>query len=1627
MTDANGPLNGHGHRLSPPMSDDDGIAIIGMACVFPQAPNLHAFWRNIMSGVDAIGEPPELWEAERYLDSGRIKTSSGGYLRDLFKFSPHAFGIMPSSLDGGEPDQFLALAVAHQALADAGYLPENYDHRDTGIVLGHSTYLHRGQGTLIQNHIVVDQTIELLSTLCPQLGDDGLSEVRQALHRSLPASTPDIAPGLVPNVMTGRIANRLNLKGPNYLIDAACSSSLLAVGAAIDELRTGRSNLMLAGGVNASLPAEVSVIFTQLGALSARGKVRPFEAGSDGTLLGEGLGVVALKRVGEALADGDRIYAVIRGVGQASDGKGRGLLAPSHEGEALAIKRAYWQTGIDPTSIGLIEAHGTGIPLGDKTEIASLREVFGTTPDANPTIPVGSVKSMISHCIPAAGMAGLIKTALALHHRVMPPTLCDEVNPELGIQAPLYINTKTTPWIHPQKSQRRAGINSFGFGGINTHAIIEQAPDEAKKPAYATPWPAELCVASASDPAALVAKLEAFATELEANPTWTMSEIAAGLAARDQGEQHRVAFVAKDRSALRKSIEQATSRLRKPGKDRWSLRNGTAYSSKPLGGKVAFVFPGEGSQYAGMLSDLALLFEDVRDWLDFWCGLYPDAPGSRRTDIAFPPSTGLSPEQRDALDARLHDMDVGSEAVFVGGQAMHALLRGLGVTPDVMLGHSSGESSALAASGAFRFSDPSELAEYIRQLNAVYRDILADGKIPTGALMAIGALPLKTVEEHIEAVDSTIAIAMHNCANQLVLYGPPASIESLERRLADAGGICMLLPFDRGYHTSAFTEASQAFRRYYDSIGLDLPEVPLYSCASAQPFPSDVTGFRELAAAQWSNKVRFQTTIEQMFADGVTTFIEVGPSANLTSFINDILAGREYLALASNQRRRGGVEQVLAVLAQLYVEARPFALDRLFADRAIASIDAPEPVSPAKRREVVLDNTMPKIRLKPDDLDRLRQLVTPAAASPTASPPTSVVDDEVHPVLSSTSDANGVPSEEEPSIDSGTDPGVMSSYFGLMQTFLEQQTSLMHTMNATPGWAELDDAPHTQALESSANHRPHGHFLDELVEQSKTHLVARSHLHVHLDAFLQDHILSGPVSDSVPGLLGLSCVPMMVSLEVMAEACAALAGTSSLAVIERVQATDWIALDNLSTSLEVRAHVIDADRGIYKAELHNANGIAVRAEFGFVATAATCPPVAPLSEFRASVWNDDELYTCGMFHGPIFQSIQHIDGWDDAGIDAQLSPVALHGFFVPGEQPALVCNPILLDAMGQLAAYWIAQYAGTEFNCFPSTIDRIEFYAHCPENIEGLVLRARQQPNDPTSTNIADPRGWDFECVDASGQPLVRLSNLQNIYFPVPMRFYEVRRDPYGGWAGQPTTIPGRENVLLWELPMFSESFCSQSGNIFLRILALIYLSFEEREEWSALTGSLKHRRQWLMGRACLKEATRYWIAQQTGHLLYSTDIIVRHDDQGAPYVDGAWCSTLGAPSVSLSHDHEICLAAVTDPVNRVGIDREAIGRVQKPELLSSALTPTEQALLQGLDEISLQDRLLRIWCAKEAAAKFLGVGLQGLPNTFEVQFADPETHSALVEHAQTSVYVDLIREDTSIIALASELQQELN
>ena len=414
-----------------------------MAVLLPGAKDLDAYWRNLVEGVDAVREVPEgRWDPVYYRpgDPGgaadRIYCRRGGFVDGLAEVDATRFGIMPSSVAGTEPDQLIALSVAARAIADAGGEERLPERGRVGVVLGRGGYLNPGLVRLDQRVRTAHQLTRTLGELMPHLAPDQLDRVRAAFTETLGPEHPESAIGLVPNLAASRIANRLDLRGPAYTVDAACASSLIAVDQAVRELAAGRCDMMLAGGVHHCHDITLWSVFAQLRALSPSQRSRPFHAAADGILIGEGTGVVVLKRLADAERDGDRVYAVIRGTGVAGDGRAAGLMNPDPGGQTRAVRQAWRAAGLDPRapgSLGLLEAHGTGTPAGDAAELATLAEVFGPGADGAAAAVIGSVKSMIGHCMPAAGVAGLVKAALAVHHATLLPTLhCDEPHPALA-------------------------------------------------------------------------------------------------------------------------------------------------------------------------------------------------------------------------------------------------------------------------------------------------------------------------------------------------------------------------------------------------------------------------------------------------------------------------------------------------------------------------------------------------------------------------------------------------------------------------------------------------------------------------------------------------------------------------------------------------------------------------------------------------------------------------------------------------------------------------------------------------------------------------------------------------------------------------------------------------------------------------------------------------------------------------------------------------------------------------------------------------------------------------------------------------------------------------------------------
>lgn len=1018
------------------MTDYSGdIAIVGMAGLYPDAPDIDRFWENILTRHDAVSEAAPDWlNGADMLDVNssellKIYTQRGGFLGDLARFDAHAFGTMPFSVVGAQPDQFLALKICHDALVDAGYAAGHHDHTRTGVILGHSVHVHRANTNGVQQFWFHAQMRELLRTLFPDIGPDKVQAAVQMMQDRLPRISSESIPGLVPNILSGRVANRLDLMGPNFVIDAACSSSLISADLAMTELREGRADLMLAGGVNTTTSPLVYGVFCGVEALSRSGTIRPFSAEANGTVLGEGAGAVVLKRLEDALSAEDRIYAVIKAVGQSSDGKSNGLMAPRLEGEVLAMERAYAQSGIDPASIGLIEAHGTGIPLGDRTEISAMRQVFGDRDGMVPTVPLGSVKSMIGHCIPAAGSASLIKNALALSRKILPPSLCGSVHPELGLEGtPFYISSETRPWLHSGHEPRRAAINAFGFGGVNAHMILEEPPTGLAPDATAAflrphradrhsesvfvlaGQVAEDILTAASALAEAAAQVDA-ATFLDlSRQSWTATGPAC------------LTIVAADPSDLTKKLQIVRRKLTKSPDASWQTRNGIYFEPAPVDGKVAFLFPGEMAQYPNLMQDVLMAVPQAGSWFDAVARPFDAVRDLKMRDVAFPPPNSLSDDDRAQLDAVLHQVDYGSELVFAADQAVYDLLRGLGITPDGMLGHSTGENAALVASGRLQM-DRAATVDMIAGMNRAFAEVQASGEVPQGVLLTVAGLPRAAFLEAF-ARHEGLHFTMDNCPNQAIAFGPIETVDAFEADLVKDGAICTRLPISWGYHTDYVAPMAGKFGVLFHDLALQPSDVTLYSCATAAPFPKARAGFLKTALAQYVSRVRFTDAVERLYADGYRVFVECGPNATLTAFVRDILEGRSFLASSADNRRRGMVSQLRHLVAQL----RSAGLGLPYPDM----LNPAETPDQARRRAAraahlkapFLDNALPFVRFDAEEAQALRSLLG-AGALP-------------------------APSQVAPPVVQEDKTASMHQHMGLMKGFLKSQESVAWAALGSP-------------------------------------------------------------------------------------------------------------------------------------------------------------------------------------------------------------------------------------------------------------------------------------------------------------------------------------------------------------------------------------------------------------------------------------------------------------------------------------------------------------------------------------------------------------------------------------------------
>jgi acyl transferase domain-containing protein/phosphopantetheinyl transferase len=1246
--------------MAPP-DPADQVAIVGMGALFPGAPDLATYWANLTGGVDAISDAPaDRWDPVFYDPDGdapdRFYCRRGGFLGDLATFDPQPFGIMPLAVEGIEPDQLLALRVARAALDDAGGDASLRSRHRTGVIVGRGGYLTPGVARLEQRVRTAQQLVESVRTLVPEIDQARLAEVKEAFVAQLGPVRPESAIDLVPNLTASRIANRFDLHGPAYTVDGACASTLLAVDAGVRELVSGRCDLVVAGGVHLVHDVTLWSVFTQLGALSRSQQIRPFHRDADGLLIGEGAGMVVLKRLADADRDGDRVYAVVSGIGISSDGRDVSLMKPSPGGQILALDRAWAEAGLDPADCGLIEAHGTATAAGDTAELDTLARFFGPARPARPGYPdggtavVGSVKSMIGHAMPAAGAAGLIKAALAVHHGIAPPTLhCDQPTPRLGATR---FRTSAGPvdWdVSP--TVRVAAVNAFGFGGINSHAVLRAHPDALRRGGSAAAVPARVLggpaqagqppggrvlLLAAHDTAGLLAQLDTVDVERDDHRLTAPGPLAGSL---------RLAMVDPKPARLdlaRRVVAGGTS---------WRGRNDVWFAPDGLltsGGKLAFVFPGVEPSQTPEVAEVATHF----GW-------------------ELPETLGESELERQ------------SRHILWAGRILHAAMDRLGVHPDLVAGHSLGEWGGLIATGMV----PQEIVDELS--NGL---LPARLEVPDVVYLLVGA-GVATAASAIEDLPG-VAVSHDNCPHQSVVCGPPPGCAEAARRLRADGVLCQDLPIRSGFHSPAFAPYLAPFRATYDRIGFRPPSVPLWSATSVAPYPADADGVRQLSLRHLVEPVRFRALADALYHQaGARVYLQMGVGS-VGAFLEDTLHDQTVATLTAASPKRSGVAQLLRAAAGLWSEGATVDFSQL-ADPAErrARRSTAEAGPPASGQRLRLG--VPLVRMEPGP-PLVRATTVPPLGKTAVFDLATAGDPNTSPVLAAYQQAMAETAE--------AGRQVMEAWAKAAPA-QRRSTRLAHAGGASDPVAPVtgpSEAPAWAARAArAARAAPPAPSPPAPAVAETPSSVTRREFSVATEPYLLDHCFYRQPDGWPSHADRFPVVPMTMLLEVMADAARALFPELSVVGFDGVRALRWLAVAP-PVEVTVRSGQVDPGQpGPVRVQvgIDGYAGATVLLDRGY--PDAPEPDQSPLVDERPPGLSASEVYTDRwLFHGPAYRGITSLDVTAENGIRGVLADLPAPG--------------ALLDCAGQLMGLWAMRRTDTDRLALPTSIRRIRFFGPPP-------------------------------------------------------------------------------------------------------------------------------------------------------------------------------------------------------------------------------------------------------------------------------------------------------------------------
>ncbi len=977
------------------------VAIVGVSAILPDAPDAVTFWDNVTSGRYSISDVvPSRWDPDLYYDSDpkapdKTYSKIGGWVRD-WEWDPLAWKlpIPPKVSDAIDDGQKWALAGTRALLADHG---KPIDRERTAVILGNAMAGEHHYLTYLR--ISVPEIAKALegTPSFQQLPNDLQSMITEELAVRMgidyPEITEDTMAGELGNVLAGRVANLFDFHGPNFIVDAACASAMAAIDASIEGLIEHEFDTVVTGGIDRNMGASSYVKFCKIGALSATG-TRPFDAGADGFVMGEGAAMFLLKRLADAERDGDRVYAVLRGIGGASDGKGKGITAPNPVGQRLAVARAWQSAGLSPRACSMVEAHGTSTRVGDVVEVTSLGEAFASADCPPGSIALGSVKSNIGHLKAAAGAAGLLKATLALHHKTLPPSLnFGEPNPNVDwSSSPFVVNTELRPWDVPNGEVRTAGVSAFGFGGTNFHVVLEEhipgrlrPNDQAKMVAVGADLPRSSSTAvaaesvdapggvSSSDHGVAAPKVPlrgalvigaATEAELIERLRTVQADAAAGRAPdraapleTDLRATERLAIDFGDADELADKAGRALAAFDNPAM--WPLLRGRGiFRGTGPAEPVAFMYTGQGSQYTNMLAELRDVEPLVAKTFDTADRIMTPLLGRPLSDYIF--VDGSDPAAVATAEESLRNTEITQPAVLTVDLALTRLLSAYGIEPDLVIGHSLGEYGALVASGALSFAGALEAV-------SARGHEMASLTIDDQGLMAAVFAPIDEVQELVEGIDGNVVLANVNSLAQSVIGGATAAVQAALEACAERGWVTALLPVSHAFHTSIVSPASEPLRRTLERLDLRSPSRPIVSNVTGDLYPMGpgaVEEMLDLLARQVAEPVLFVRGLQTLRNAGAGVFVETGPKRALHGFAGDVLGSDDVSVLFTNHPKQTDVVAFNQALCGLYAAGHG-------AGRTETGRAASAPVIATATTNQVATAAVPEVRPMPTELSAL--------------------------------------------------------------------------------------------------------------------------------------------------------------------------------------------------------------------------------------------------------------------------------------------------------------------------------------------------------------------------------------------------------------------------------------------------------------------------------------------------------------------------------------------------------------------------------------------------------------------------------------------------------------------------------